>query len=76
VEAAKKKAAAMAEAAGAHLGKVVRLAEPEPRGFRAETFSNVAFVDAGTAAPDAIEGTFAPGSLEVSVSIQAEFLLE
>lgn len=75
--AAKKKAAEMTTALGAALGKVLTIEEEKPsRSF--QTFaSNLAAPDEGDRAPeDVASGTFAPGSIEVRVTVHASFAIE
>jgi hypothetical protein len=75
--AAKKKAAEMTTALGAALGKVLTIEEEKPsRSF--QTFaSNLAAPDEGDRAPeDVASGTFAPGSIEIRVTVHASFAIE
>ena len=78
VKAAREKAAAMTELLGAKLGRALRIAEPRenwssPYGGFA---SNMAFSAPREAEPDEAPGTFAPGAIEVKVSIEVDFEIE
>jgi len=72
---AKMKAAAMAKALGAKLGPVLRIEEhPHKRSHTTNRYSNtLEFQGAGA---EVNEGTFAPGSLDISVSVGIQFGLE
>jgi len=82
VRIAKEKAAAMVGEVGAKLGKIRTLDEykrPElpPYGGFGGAASNVAYFDAASAlAPDVSTGTFAPGAIEVRVTVYATFEIE
>ena len=78
VKAAKQKAAAMTELLGAKLGRVARISEPTEGGpFGGWSgVSNTAFQMPRQALPDQQQGTFAPGSIEIRVSIEVAFEIE
>ena len=77
VKAARQKAAAMTELLGGKLGRVLRIAEPqETWGSSYLSTSNTAFSAPRQAEPDQAPGTFAPGSIEVKVSIEVAFEIE
>lgn len=77
VKAAREKAAAMTELLGGKLGRVLRIAEPrESWGSAYSSMSNSAFAAPRQAEPDEAPGTFAPGSLEIRVSIEVDFEIE
>lgn len=81
VKAARVKAAAMTELLGAKLGRVLRIAEPletwgSSYGSASYSFQNVAYAEPRQAAPDEAAGTFAPGSIEIKVSIDVTFEIE
>jgi uncharacterized protein len=77
VKAAREKAAAMTELLGAKLGRVLRIAEPEETGSSSfNTLSNAAFSAPRQAEPDEAPGTFAPGAIEIKVSIEVDFEIE
>ena len=77
VKAAHQKAAAMTELLGAKLGRVLRVAEPqEAWGSSYLSNSNSAFSAPRQAEPDQAPGTFAPGAIEVKVSIEVAFEIE
>jgi uncharacterized protein len=77
VKAAREKAAAMTELLGGKLGRVLRIAEPrESWGSMYSGMSNSAFAGPRQAEPDEAPGTFAPGSLEIRVSIEVDFEIE
>ena len=77
VKAAKEKAGAMTELLGAKLGRVLRIAEP--RESWSSPFSNVSnsvSIAPRQAEPDEAPGTFAPGAVEIKVSIEVDFEIE
>jgi uncharacterized protein YggE len=77
VKAAREKAAAMTELLGGKLGRVLRIAEPrESWGSQYSGISNTAFAGPRQAEPDEAPGTFAPGSIEIRVSIEVDFEIE
>lgn len=77
VKAAREKAAAMTELLGARLGRVLRIAEPqETWGSHFSGVSNSAFAAPRQAEPDEAPGTFAPGAIEIKVSIEVDFEIE
>ena len=77
MEAAKQKAAAMAEAAGAKLGKVLAICEHPPTGSRRRVMSNVPnFYAGGSPTPDAGSATFVPGALQVRITVYVTFELK
>jgi uncharacterized protein YggE len=76
VKAAREKAAAMTELLGAKLGRVLRIAEPRENWGSGVSFGNSAFAAPRQAEPDEAPGTFAPGSVEIRVSIDVDFEIE
>jgi uncharacterized protein YggE len=76
VKAAREKAAAMTELLGAKLGRVLRVAEPQETWSPYSFASNAAFATPRQAEPDEAPGTFAPGSIEIRVSIEVIFEIE
>jgi uncharacterized protein YggE len=77
VKAAKEKAGAMTELLGAKLGRVLRIAEPlETWSSPYSNVSNSMFAAPRQAEPDEAPGTFAPGSVEIRVSIEVDFEIE
>jgi uncharacterized protein YggE len=77
VKAARKKATEMTELLGGKLGRVLRIAEPqESWGSSLYSNSNSAFSAQRAAEPDQAPGTFAPGAIEVKVSIEVAFEIE
>ncbi len=73
---AKDKATAMTQTLGSKLGKVISISENHPN-FYASPASNAAFVDRGNSAPpDETTGTFAPGAIEIRVSVDVSFEIE
>ncbi|HEX5104550.1 MAG TPA: SIMPL domain-containing protein [Pirellulaceae bacterium] len=76
VKAAREKAAAMTELLGAKLGRVLRIAEPRENWSSPGFASNMAFSAPRQAEPDEAPGTFAPGAIEVRVSIETDFEVE
>jgi uncharacterized protein len=76
VKAARQKATAMTELLGAKLGKVLRIAEPhETWGSGLGTSNSVSGIPRQVE-PDQAPGTFAPGAIEVKVSIEVAFEVE
>jgi uncharacterized protein YggE len=77
VKAAKEKAGAMTELLGAKLGRVLRIAEPrESWSSPYSNVSNTVSIAPRQVEPDQAPGTFAPGSVEIRVSIEVAFELE
>ncbi len=77
VKVAREKAGAMTELLGGKLGRVLRIAEPlENWSSPYSGISNVAFSAPRQAEPDQAPGTFAPGAVEVRVSIEVDFEIE
>jgi uncharacterized protein len=77
VKAARDKAAAMTELLGAKLGRVLRIAEPrESYGSAFSGISNMAYAAPRQAEPDEAPGTFAPGAIEIRVSIDVDFEID
>jgi hypothetical protein len=76
VKAAKEKAAAMTELLGARLGRVLRIAEPEENWSPYSSISNAAFTAPRQLEADEAPGTFAPGAIEIRVSIEVDFEIE
>ncbi len=78
VKAAKKKANEMTELLGGKLGRVLRIAEPQENwGTSSGIYNNNYASSAPRAAePDQAPGTFAPGAIEVRVSIEVAFEIE
>ena len=75
--AARKKAAEMTELLGGKLGRVLRIAEPQEMwGGSYFGNSNIAYSAPRVAEPDEAPGTFAPGAIEVKVSIEVAFEIE
>lgn len=76
VTAARKKATEMTELLGAKVGRVLRIAEPResygPYGMSNNTFSSAPRQVEADEAP----GTFAPGAIEIKVSIEVAFEIE
>lgn len=75
LQAAKEKAAAMAEAVGARLGKVLSINEHSPSESGRNPFSNVAYVQS-TPSPDLATDTFVPGAISVPVTVYVTFELQ
>lgn len=75
VKAAREKAQAMTELLGGKLGRVLRIAEPQ-ESWGSTFVSNTAYAAPRQAEPDEAPGTFAPGSIEVRVSIEVDFEIE
>ena len=76
VKVAREKALAMTELLGAKLGRVLRIAEPQESWSSHSFTSNTAFVSPRQAEPDDAPGTFAPGSIEIRVSVEVMFEIE
>jgi uncharacterized protein YggE len=76
VNAARKKATEMTELLGAKVGRVLRIAEPQESFGRSSPTSNSGFSAPRQAEPDEAPGTFAPGSIEIKVSIEVAFEIE
>ena len=78
VKAARKKAGEMTELLGGKLGRVLRIAEPQENwGVSSGIYNNNFASSAPRAAePDQAPGTFAPGAIEVKVSIEVAFEIE
>lgn len=77
VTAAREKAVAMTELLGGKLGKVLRIAEPqETWGSPYLATGNTISMEPRQTEPDQAPGTFAPGSIEVRVSIDVVFEIE
>ena len=66
----------MTELLGAKLGRVVRIAEPKESYSTHAGFYNSAFASPRQAEPDEAPGTFAPGSIEIRVSINVDVEIE
>ena len=77
VKAARKKATEMTELLGGKLGRVLRIAEPR-ESYGSSSFNNSNFISSvpRQAEPDEAPGTFAPGAIEVKVSIEVAFEIE
>ena len=76
VKAAREKAQAMAELLGAKLGRALSIAEPKETWGGSHFASNSMMVSPRQAEPDAAPGTFAPGAIEIRVSIDVVFEIE
>jgi len=76
VKAAREKATAMTELLGAKLGRVLRIGEPKEASSPYSSVSNVAYSAPRQAEPDQAPGTFAPGAIEIKVSIEVDFEIE
>lgn len=77
VKAARTKATAMTELLGSKLGRVLRIAEPQENwGSSFANVSNSISVAPRQAEPDEAPGTFAPGAIEIKVSIDVVFEVE
>lgn len=73
---AREKAQAMTKELDAKLGKVLTIAEHQPNQSRRSWASNVAFTDSGDVPVDVSSGTFAPGSIEVRITVHVTFEIE
>ncbi len=78
VKVAKEKASEMTSLLGAKLGHVVTIDETSAGrdSWRGSPASNAAFYSGPPAQPDDVEGTFAPGSIEIRVSVDIRFAIE
>lgn len=78
VKAARKKANEMTELLGGKLGRVLRIAEPQEHWGGSSYLGNSNFISSAprAAEPDQAPGTFAPGAIEVKVSIEVAFEIE
>jgi len=75
IKAAKEKAGAMADAAGAKLGRVLTINEHPEDGSRIDSVSNVA-VPTNSPSVDVASGRFVPGAIKVQVTVYATFELK
>ena len=66
----------MTELLDAKLGKILRIAEPQERWDAGSGFSNTISSMPRQVEPDQTPGTFAPGAIEVKVSIEVAFEIE
>ena len=74
---AREKAEAMAGELGAKLGRILTIDEHRPTGRLLDLMSNAMFVDRGSRPEvDASSGTFAPGAIEVQVTVYTTFGIE
>ncbi len=74
VRVAKEKAEAMLEELGAELGKVIAVEESGPSTtFRSSNIGNVIFDSGGRPVEDLVGGTFAPGAIEVKITVYITF---
>jgi len=74
---AREKAQAMAEELGDKLGMVLTVEEYRPSAAGRDWVSNVAYFDPESRLPaDVSSGTFAPGAIEVRVTVYATFAIE
>jgi uncharacterized protein len=78
VKAARKKATEMTELLGSKLGRVLRIAEPQENWGGSSYFNTGNSISSAprAAEPDEAPGTFAPGAIEVKVSIEVAFEIE
>lgn len=77
VKVAREKAQAMTELLGAKLGRALSIEEPKETWGGAHSFaSNSAYISPRQAEPDSAPGTFAPGSIEIRVSVEVVFEIE
>jgi uncharacterized protein YggE len=78
VKVAKEKASEMTLLLGAKLGHVLEIHETSSghNSWYASEFSNTSFPIDPPAQPDDIVGTFAPGSIDISVSVNIRFAIE
>ncbi len=78
VKVAKEKASEMTLLLGAKLGHVLTIDETSAgrSSWRGASTSNVAFYSGAPAQPDDVEGTFAPGSIDIRVSVDIRFAIE
>ena len=73
VQLAKEKAEAMLAELGAQTGPVLSVEEEGPRNYAAVAQSNGFFEGSGPAPTDEISGTFAPGAIDIRVSVSVKF---
>lgn len=75
---ARDKATEMTELLGAKLGPVLTIDESTPGrpSWNSSPISNAAFYVGEPATPDDIQGTFAPGSIQIRVSVNVKFGIE
>ncbi len=77
VKVAREKAQAMTEVLGAKLGRALAIEEPkESYGSGLSNFNNSVSIAPREAEADAAPGTFAPGAIEIRVSIDVVFEIE
>ncbi len=76
VKAARDKAAAMTELLGAKLGRVLRIAEPQETWSSYNSTSNSVIQSPRPPDVDDASSTFAPGTIEIRVSIEVVFEIE
>lgn len=76
VKAAREKSAAMTELLGGKLGRVLRIAEPVESWGSLGVANNFAYSPQRQVEPDQAPGTFAPGEIEIKVSIDVAFEIE
>lgn len=78
VKAARDKAQAMTELLGAKLGRALAIEEPKESWGRSgvSNFNNEVTIEGRAAEADNAPGTFAPGAIEVRVSIDVSFEIE
>ena len=78
VQVARDKASDMTSLLGAKLGHVLAIDEISPtrNQWRGSPASNTAFFSGEPVQPDDLEGTFAPGSIEIRVSVDIRFAIE
>lgn len=78
VKVAKEKASEMTSLLGAKLGHVLTIDETSPGRdtWRGSIASNTRFDSGPPVEPDDIQGTFAPGSIEIRVSVDIRFAIE
>ncbi len=78
VAVAKEKASEMTTLLGAKLGHVLTIDETSAGrdSWRGLSTSNVSFYSGAPAQPDDVAGTFAPGSIEIRVSVDIRFAIE
>lgn len=75
---AKEKAAAMTEALGARAGRVLNIEEVEGpgSGWYGQNIMNRVRFEEELPGSDAVSGTFAPGAIEIRVSVRTTFAIE
>ena len=77
LEAARDKARTMTSVLGAKLGQVLTIEEEAPfRGFPVVYGNTVATDSGGPAVEDVTPGTFAPGAIEIRITVQVSFEVE